>query len=153
MKKTIPMTLAGIAAILFLTLTVCASAAEGVHWYDYSQGMSLGKSQGKKVFISFYADWCTYCRQMEKTTFTNAKVIHYLNKNFIPVRVNFDREKQTVKAYQVRGLPDSWFIAENGQRIADQPGYLSPDQLLPILEYLKTDSYKTMSFRAFLEAQ
>jgi thioredoxin-related protein len=152
MKKTIPKTLIGIAAILFLAIAVSASAAEGIHWYDYSKGMSLGKSQGKKVFISFYADWCTYCRQMEKATFSNAKVIDYLNANFIPIRVNFDREKKTVKAYGVRGLPDTWFIAENGQRIANQPGFLAPEQLLPILKYLKTDSYKTMSFRKFIEA-
>ncbi|MFH2092300.1 MAG: hypothetical protein ABIJ31_08045 [Pseudomonadota bacterium] len=29
----------------------------GIDWQDYSKGLSLAKSQGKHIFLYFYADW------------------------------------------------------------------------------------------------
>ena len=55
----------------------------GISWHPYDEGMALGKSHEKKVFINFYATWCTYCRMMDTTTFKDAAVIAYLNENFI----------------------------------------------------------------------
>jgi thioredoxin-related protein len=120
-----------------------------IKWHSYNDGMALGKDKNKKVFLNFYADWCGYCKQMDSKTFTDKSVISYMNENFIPVRVNADKEMKIAAQYEVRGLPVSWFIAESGESIGSQPGYIPPDMLLPILKYIHTDSYKKMSFDKF----
>ena len=123
-----------------------------IQWYPYKEGMALGKSEGKKVFLHFYADWCGYCVKMEKTTLRDPFVVNYLNTHFIPIRVNADREKKVVSDYSVRGLPATWFISETGETISNQPGYVPPDMLGNMLKYIQTDSYKTITFNDFIKA-
>ncbi|OQX23548.1 MAG: hypothetical protein BWK80_25535 [Desulfobacteraceae bacterium IS3] len=120
-----------------------------IKWHSYNDGMALGKEKKKKIFLNFYADWCGYCKQMDSKTFRDKSVISYMNENFIPVRVNADKEMKIAAEYEVRGLPVSWFIAESGESIGSQPGYIPPETLLPILKYIHTDSYKKMSFDKF----
>lgn len=128
-----------------------ARSAEAIQWYGYEEGVQQGRDESKKVFLNFYADWCRYCKMMDQKTFTDDSVIAYLNEHFVPIRVNSDQRKRIASNYNVRGLPVSWFIAENGENIGNQPGYLPPDQLLMLLKYIHTDSYKQMNFTQFVK--
>ncbi len=123
----------------------------GIQWYSYDEGMQRGKAENKKVFLVFDADWCRYCLKMEKETFAKPTVIAYVNRNFIPISVNSDNQPDIVEKYKVRGLPTTWFISETGEPIASRPGYIAPDEMLKILKFFGTDSYRTMSYNAFLE--
>jgi len=78
-------------------------------------------------------------------------VIAYLNKNFVSIKVNADKNLGLVSEYNVQGLPGNWFITEKNEVIGNQPGYLPADTLLPLLRYVYTDSYQKMSYRKFLE--
>ncbi len=127
------------------------AAADGIRWLDYDKGISRGKSEDKKVFLNFYADWCRYCTMMDQKTFQDKEVIAYLNQNFIPVRVDSDKNRKVSREYNVQGLPVSWFISEDGENIGSQPGYIPPEMMLPLLKYIETDSYKTMNFQKFQE--
>ena len=93
----------------------------------------MAKNEGKRVFLHFYANWCFYCRRMAKETFQDPSVIEYLNKNYIPIRVDSDKDKRTASMYGVRALPSTWFLTEKGEKIGNLPGYLPPGQLLQIL--------------------
>lgn len=135
-----------------IILSEAFAAAGSVKWHSYQEGVALGKDQNKKVFVNFFADWCTYCKQMDNETFNDSAVGAYLNKNFIAVKVDADRETQLASEYHVQGLPASTFIAEDGALIGSQPGFIAPDQMMPLLHYIYSDSYKTMSFEKFLEA-
>ncbi len=128
-----------------------AESKAAVKWYSYTDGMAVGKEKKKKVFLSFYADWCGYCKQMDKTTFADKSVVSYMNENFVPIRVNADREINLTSTYNVRGLPASWFLSENGEEIGSQPGYIPPDTMLPLLKYIHSDNYKKMSFDKFMK--
>jgi thioredoxin-related protein len=112
--------------------------------------MELGKRENRKIFLHFWAEWCDSCKIMAKETFTDSAVIAYLNKHFISIKVNSDKEKSIVAEYSVRGLPDNWFIAEKNEIIGNQPGAIPPDKLLQLLRYIQSNSYKKMSFSKFL---
>jgi thioredoxin-related protein len=88
---------------------------------------------------------------MEKETFQNPTVIAYVNRNFVPVSVNSDKEQAIAEKYKVKGLPDTWFIAENGDRIGNRPGYIPADEMLKILKFIATDSYRSMNYQTFVE--
>lgn len=122
----------------------------GIQWTPYQEGVALGKQNGKKIFLNFYADWCRYCAMMNKTTFEDKSVISYLNDNFISIKVNTDKDQKIAMKYNINQLPDNWFVAQNGEQIGNMLGYLPPEQLLPLLKFIHTDSYKKMSLKEFI---
>lgn len=154
-KKWILPALALTLAFTLLAGDVDAVASQagdgGIQWLSYAEGRQRGEAENKKVFLVFNADWCRYCLQMEKETFQNPTVIAYVNRNFVPISVDSDKEQKIAAKYNVRGLPSTWFISENGNRIGNRPGYISSDEMLKILKYIGTDSYLSMSFKAFTE--
>ena len=110
------------------------SAAGGITWRSYEEGLVVSKAEKKKVFLHFYADWCVYCGKMAKETFQNPAVVSFLNNNFIAVRVNTDKEPDTAMRYGVTGLPSTWFLTRMGEAIGAVPGFIPPDTLLTMLK-------------------
>ncbi len=140
-----------IFSFLILLIANNLAASGDIKWYTYEEGMALGKDENKKVFLYFWTEWCPNCKKMEKKTFQDASVIAYLNKNFISIRVNSDKQRDIAAIYGVRGVPDNWFIAENSEAISNQPGSIPAKMFLPLLKFIRTDNYKEMTFSQFLK--
>jgi thioredoxin-related protein len=71
---------------------------------------------------------------MDLKTFKDPSVIGALNRSFIPIRVDSDREQAAAALFRVKGLPDSWFLAESGDIIGHRPGFIPADQLIKIFD-------------------
>lgn len=132
----------GCLVLICLCLSVVPSfsqaASSQIQWHSYNEGMARGKFEKKRIFLHFYADWCAFCKEMEKKTFADPAVIAALNNDFIPIRVNTDQDRETSVLFRVQGLPDTWFFAENGEIIGHRPGFISADELKEIIEVIKT---------------
>ena len=128
---------------LLIWLPYRSFSADSINWYTYSEGLALGKSEKKIVFLHFYADWCRYCKKMTQETFMDPSVIAYLNTNFVSIRVNSDKERKLASDYGVRGLPTTWFLKENGEKVGPIPGYISPDKLLLMLKKIYSKEHNT----------
>jgi thioredoxin-related protein len=76
---------------------------------------------------------------MENETFKDPAIIASLNENFVPIKVDYDKESETASFYRVQGLPDTIFIAEDGQIIGRRPGYISLAQLKLILNVVLSE--------------
>jgi len=135
-----------------LPAALSGSQAEstGVSWVGYDEGMALGKKEGKKILINFYADWCGYCKKMNREIFTQSEPADFINQNFVPIRLNADIEQQLAEAYRVSGLPTTWFLDKNGEGILNIPGYLPKEMFMSYMKFVQTDSYQNMSFREFM---
>lgn len=133
--------IAAFVLVLFLLAPLPSSAAS-ITWNSYDKGLALAKEKKKKIYINFHADWCGYCKKMEKETFVSPKVIAYLNEHFIAVRVNSDKEPVTARKYNVRGLPANFFLTDQGEVIGNQPGFLDEKMFLQILSFVKDEKYK-----------
>lgn len=147
----------GLVLLAFFCISLWAPqyalSSDNIKWHSYKEGMESGKTNRKKVFLYFYSDSCGYCEDMEKVTFKNVSVINVLDKNFISVKVNVDKEKKAVADYHVRGLPSNWFIKEDGETISSLPGFIPPGMFYFVLNYIHTDSYKNMSFKNYMNNQ
>ena len=144
--------IASIVMTIFALITIVllpAYARNQIQWRSYEDGKSLAQSESKKIFMNFRADWCTYCRTMEKETFTHTDIVSFLNSNFISIKVDVDRQKSLARKYNIQPIPDTWFLSESGEVIGNRPGYLSPQDLLPLLRYIHSESYQKMSFSQF----
>jgi thioredoxin-related protein len=137
----------------FLTRASSAGleAVSKVRWHTYPEGMALSKEENKKVFVYFWAEWCSYCTKMAKETFMNPDVIDYLNNSFVSIKVDYDREPKVASQFGIRGLPVSFFMTETGDQIGNRPGYISAKDLVSTLKYIHSNSYKTMTLKMFLK--
>jgi len=125
---------------LSLGLLLNAASSKEIEWQSFADGMARGKFENKKVFLHFYAEWCAACKTMEEKTFKDSGVIASLNENFIPIKVDVDREKQTSAMFKVKLLPDTWFLAGDNEIIGHRPGFISPAQLKIILKMLMEEN-------------
>jgi len=118
---------------------VASGGSKSLKWHSFDEGMALGKTQGKVVFVFFWADWCTYCHTMDRETFHNQSVVDLLEKNFIAVKVNSDREQKLSNLFRISGLPDNWFFSKSGSVLGHRPGYIPPDTFIKILRSIGND--------------
>ena len=118
---------------VFVFIDGSASASE-IQWHAYEAGMARGKFEKKKIFLHFTAVWCYYCRVMEEEAFKDPAIVSSLNENFVPIKVDYDTETDTASFYRVQGLPDTIFLAEDGQIIGRGSGYIPLAQLKLILD-------------------
>lgn len=123
--------------LVFSGSAVADAASNSLKWYSFKEYATLRSSNDKKIFIHFWAQWCGYCRKMEKVTFRNPQVVSYLNENFFLIKVDTDREQYASRAFRVRGLPYNLFLTKEGDKIADREGYISPGTFMKILKAIE----------------
>jgi thioredoxin-related protein len=146
-----------------------------IQWYTMEEVQQLSKKEPRKVFIDMYTDWCGWCKVMDKNTFTNAEVIQELNNTFYAVKFDAEGKDEVVfrdkaynfvpqggrgyhelAAYLMQGklsYPTTVFLDENLELISPVPGYLPPEKMIPILEYIGDDHYKSTKFQDFLSSR
>jgi thiol:disulfide interchange protein len=122
-----------------------------IGWNDYTPGMAMAGKGTKPIFLYFHASWCTYCTKLKQTTFKDKKILAYLEKNFVSIQVDTDKNQALSNEWKVKGLPTLWFLEPDGTKINSIPGYMDAAQLLQILKYIHTRSYNTMKFKDFIK--
>ena len=131
--------------------TTPAIKKTAIGWKDYTPGMAMASNGDKPIFLYFHAAWCTYCTKLKKTTFKDKKILAYLEKNFVSIQVDTDKNQVLSREWKVKGLPTLWFLEPDGTKINSIPGYMDAAQLLLVLKYIHTKSYNTMEFRDFMK--
>ena len=64
-----------------------------VNWYPWGQGaFEKAKSEDKLLLVSIGYATCHWCHVMERESFEDPELALYLNKHFVPVKV--DREER-----------------------------------------------------------
>lgn len=101
----------------------------------------LAESEGKKVMLDFYADWCVACQELDHETFSDPDVIYEL-EDFVLIRAdvtaNSEDEKELSKEFGIYGPPGMIFFDEQGEQMEgrDLIGFHGPEAFLEHLEEL-----------------
>jgi thiol:disulfide interchange protein DsbD len=87
---------------------------------EFDKTLAAAVSEGKPVFVDFYADWCVECVRMENTTFKSPNVIAALagyRLLRLDVTANDDIDKQILKKFNLFGPPALLFFGTDGREI------------------------------------
>jgi len=138
--------------------------ADSVTWHSFNRGYSLAKSLKRPVVIDFYADWCRWCRVMDKEVFSDPAVSAFMNKYYVCIRVKTDSPEDIIRYGKhvlspgefssmmgVSGLPTLVFMDKNGEPVTKVPGYTKKEVFLPLLRYMRDECYrKNITFDQYM---
>jgi thioredoxin-related protein len=123
-----------------------------INWTPYQQAFEIAEKEDKKVFIFFKSSRCRYCDDMERVTFSNAKVIEKLNNHFVPVQVSAEKQRGLIRRFNVPGYPDNRFFESSQKQVVQFFGFQKPGVFLVFLDFVRTESYKTMEVMEFYKS-
>lgn len=144
-----------------------------IKWLSIEQAIALNKTNPKKILVDVYTSWCYYCKVMDQNTYSNPKVIAYINSNFYPVKFNaeqkeilhFDGKDYKYVPSGQRGYhefaaallngklsyPTTVFLDDKTSVLTRVPGYLPVSNYEPILVFIAEDIYNTKNWNDFVK--
>ena len=141
-----------IFAILIISILVSSSISisDISKWNDISE---INKSsQSEKIrMIYFTADWCKWCKKMEKDVFSDNEIQDYVNNYFLPFiadidarnRILYQSEYFTVKELSellnVKSYPTILFMNSSLESIGELAGYHDKENFMKVLKYVNQD--------------
>lgn len=136
--------------------------AEVIKWMSYDEAVALSKKNPKPIFIDVYTDWCGWCKQMDKNTFSNQKIASYLNKHFYSVKLNAEKNEKVHykgqemtnaelagKIFHASSYPTTVYLEADETLLQPLPGYQPPNDLYLILNFIGSNQYKTSTWEDF----
>src|SRR4051812_29350047 len=103
------------------------------------------KKENKLVLLHLRANWCHWCHVMEEKTYTDKKVIAYLDKNYITCTEDHDERQDLTSLYNDYGWPATIIFDQNGNELLKEPGYIPAEEFLPTLMKLRKNPKKIES--------
>jgi thiol:disulfide interchange protein DsbD len=102
--------------------------------------VTAATASGKTVMLDFYADWCVSCKEMEKYSFTDPRVVAALGNAVLlqaDVTANDDDDQALLKHFGIFGPPSIMFFGTDGveRKNFRVVGYMKADQFH---EHVKT---------------
>lgn len=150
-----------------------------IHWMTLEEAQAAAKKDGKPVFIDVYTPWCGPCRMLANNTFQDQQTADYINAHFHSVKFNAEGPDPVVyngrtyenKAYDPKlagmrnsthdltlviapvngrvAYPTTLYMDKDGNVLAPVQGYLTPEQIEPVLVYFGEGVHAKQEFPEF----
>jgi len=156
MKKIISITL--VIYVLFFNILMAKSDIKGE--IDIDKLSSKAKRTDAHIMIFLHKDYCGFCEKMEKNIASNL-IKQEIKKSFILLSLNIDRDEivlyqnfkgsihKFAKEFGISLYPTLIFIDEENKAIYSVVGFRKQEELLDILKFVSSKSYKEMDFDTF----
>jgi|Deesub1362A_J573_1020465.scaffolds.fasta_scaffold00258_48 thioredoxin-related protein len=115
---------AGIAIILLAVVYGLASYTENtevytignIKFYSYDKGLNLVRKTGKPGLVHIYSESCHVCKAFHDDLEKYPDLQEAISE-FVPIGVNFKRDKTIALKYGATGTPEFYVVDENGKVI------------------------------------
>lgn len=141
MKKIILLIIAVLVIASALVLSVDSSEktnnqmVDGLNsTSDLTQAINDAKTENKKILLIFDQDNCYYCDLFKEDTLSNSEVQEILNKNYIVVDIDINKEGSIASKYKIYGTPSTIFLNKNTKELHRIEGYVPADEFLNSLK-------------------
>ena len=133
-------------AVLLVAFFLSASAQE-MNYYNksWAEIKETAKAEHKYIMVDGFTEWCGWCKVMDKETMIDPKTVEFVNKNFIPVKMDMERGDglKISRKYNITSYPTFMFFNPEGEYVYIAIGYRKPDGFM---EELKNSMDKSKQF-------
>lgn len=107
----------------------------GLRWHNtYEAGHKVALEMEKPMLVYAWATWCKYCQKLHAQVFPNPMVSKFLEKDFVLVAVNLDKNREDADRFEIQYPPHFLFLASDGEKVLEAQGFRSIEELSGILE-------------------
>lgn len=142
MKNLISLMIAFVACTTILVATnpvIELIPDNSVNYFQgsFDSGKNKAGTEGKLFFVEFYADWCTPCKWMDKTTFRDTEVVSLLNDNYVPLKMDIESDEgaNLKEKFSVRMLPTILIFNSKGEMVERVEKTLSSESMTSLLSF------------------
>ncbi|WP_373071694.1 thioredoxin family protein [Zeaxanthinibacter enoshimensis] len=86
MKKIIFLFVLWLSGLMVLP----AQHEEEIQWKTWSELEMALAEEPRPVFIFFHAEWCVYCKKLDREIFTKTPVVRKINREYYAVRMDVE---------------------------------------------------------------
>lgn len=128
-----------------------AFAGASIEWTtDFEGALARARSERRFVMVDFYTTWCSWCKVLDKKTFTDDEIIGQARR-MITVKVNAEQSVEIARRYGVGSFPTVVFLHPDGRVRHQVQGYLPPDQFLPEMKRVFETAGEAFALRIQIE--
>ena len=109
------------------------------------QAQQIAHQEQRLLLIHFYSDTCPPCRRLEQVVFPNPEVCRAMSMNYIPVKINGDRARDTAMRFQVTSWPTDVIADAQGRVIYKTVSPQDPARYVQLLNAVAADFRATMA--------
>jgi uncharacterized protein YyaL (SSP411 family) len=107
--------------------------AHEIGWLPWGEeAFTRAAREEKPILLSISAVWCHWCHVMDETTYSDPEVIELVNRDYVPVRVDNDRNPDINRRYNQGGWPTTAFLSSRGALLAGAT-YIPPETMRRVL--------------------
>ena len=142
-------------------------------WRPFEQAVALAQKKQKKVLLNIGANWCGWCQLMEEKTYSQRKIIRYINENYYASRLDGEGHDtiyyagqpfaydQKVRSHRLAWLlldgnmsyPATVFLDSEINLLTVVPGFVEKGKMDVILHFFNENAYMNnqISFEKYEE--
>ncbi len=151
-----------------------------IKWLSIQEAQAQAKKTPKPLMVDVYTSWCGPCKMLDARTFSDPRLAEFVNKNFYPVKFNaesgepvdwkgtklenkefnpamtggrngtHDLTRAIAPANGRIAYPTIVYLDSDLNVLAPVQGYMTPDQMEPILHYFGGGHYKTQDYQTYV---
>jgi thioredoxin-related protein len=142
-----------------------------VNWLSLEEVNMKMKEEPRPVLIDLYTSWCYWCKVMDQKTYSDPKVIRYVNEHFYTIKLNAETTEPITwngtsykynqgnkvndfSLYVTQGqlaFPNTVIFPDIRQAPASIPGFMKPKDIEVILTYFGDGFYRSGNFKEYSE--
>ena len=160
--------------------TPSPATKSGIQWLTIEQAEARAKKEPRPILVDVYTQWCGPCKMLDRNTFSDPKLAAYVNRKFYAVKFDAESPTPVMYKGKKLENPDykqelagrrngthhlTYAIANVNGRIAyptmvyldnemnvlaPVQGYMTPQQMEPILNFFGEGHYKKGDYQTFM---
>ena len=161
-----------VVVMFFMAVSFVPKTKEKVQWLTVAQLLEVYSKNPKPILVDVYTNWCGWCKVMDRQTYSNEKVVSYINEHYYAVKLDAEQkdslewngkkygysklnkvnELAVYLCYGQLSFPTTVFVADMKAQPAPLAGYLKASEIETPLKFFGENAYKTQNFPEFDKA-
>ncbi len=134
-------------------------------WVSMEEAQHNAQSDGKKILINVYTDWCEYCKKMDATVYKDSLIRASIAEYYHSVRLNADSDETVlfngieISQYElarqmgIRSYPTILFLDNKGDLILQINGFMPITDFRNMITFIGEDIFQKTDFHEFASGE